>query len=86
MLIEYHEDCCYGHYQDDRLFDAIHANRTSYVGPSNREIHERTDPTSDDYSMPYIYDHFEWPHCLVKGIDMNELIESLYYNISSSRL
>ena len=80
--------CCYGHYQDDQMLDAPNNDRYSYVGPTNREIHDGTDPTSSEYSMTYIYDNFNWTHCIQGGYDFNTLITELYddayFNVSSS--
>jgi hypothetical protein len=78
--------CCYGHYQDDQLLDAPNNDKYSYVGPTNREIFEGTNPKNIDYNMPYIYDKFNWEHCLLEDLDFDELITDLYndftYNIS----
>jgi len=80
--------CCYGHYQDDQMLDAPNNDRYSFVGPTNREVHDGTNPTSSDYSMPYIYDGFSWSHCLESGYDFDALIDGLYnngtFNVSSS--
>ena len=80
--------CCYGHYQDDQMLDAPNNDRYSFVGPTNREVHDGTNPTSSDYSMPYIYDGFSWSHCLESGYDFDDLIVELYnngtFNVSSS--
>ena len=59
----FYEDCCYGHYEHDRLLDAVSGNRESFFGPSNAETLAATDPRSLNYSMPYIYDQFAWDHC-----------------------
>ena len=59
----FYEDCCYGHYEHDRLLDAVSGKRDSYFGPSNAETLAATDPRSLNYSMPYIYDQFVWDHC-----------------------
>jgi hypothetical protein len=78
--------CCYGHYQDDQLLDAPNNDKYSYVGPTNREIFEGTNPKNIDYNMPYIYDKFTWEHCLLEDLDFDELITDLYndftYNTS----
>jgi len=72
--------CCYGHYQDDKLLDATNNDKYSYVGPTNREIFDGTNPLSEDYNMIYIYDSFTWEHCLIEDYDFNELITNLYNN------
>lgn len=68
----YWEGCCYGHYLGDKLLDPFSDaynissaldERVSYTGPTNQEIIEGTDPTSDSYSMTYIYDNVNWNHC-----------------------
>lgn len=78
--------CCYGHYQDDQLLDAPNNDKYSYVGATNREIFEGTNPKNIDYNMPYIYDKFTWEHCLLEDLDFDELITDLYndftYNTS----
>jgi hypothetical protein len=74
------DSCCYGHYQDDQMLDAPNSNRYSFIGPTNREIHDGTNPTNPDYSMIYIYDSFSWEHCVKEDYDFHELITSLYNN------
>jgi hypothetical protein len=60
---DYFEDCCYGHYENDRLLDATTGKPGAYYGPTNAEIVKGTDPRSEAYNMPYIYDKFTWDHC-----------------------
>jgi hypothetical protein len=60
---DYYEDCCYGHFEDDRLLNAISGNRFDKVGPTNGDVLKSTDPRLSTYSMPYIYDSFSWSHC-----------------------
>jgi hypothetical protein len=44
------------------------------------------DPASSDYSVPYIYDSFSWPHCLTEsGDDFEELLWSFYNKYSTAR-
>lgn len=57
------EDCCLGHYESSKMFDAVSANRSNYFGLTNGEVLAKTDPTKSSYSMTYIYSDFEWPHC-----------------------
>lgn len=61
--LDYFEDCCYGHFESDRLLDAISGERSQFFGPTNAETLAATDPRSETYSMPYIYDSFTWDHC-----------------------
>ena len=72
---DYYAMCCYGHYENDQLLDFVNGIKNSGYGPTNKETLDATDPTSAQYSMTYIYDHFEWSHC---EEDFNAEIESLY--------
>ena len=74
------DDCCYGHFQFDQMFDAPNNDRDTKVGPTNDDIHRWTNPTKDSYAMPYIYDTFTWDHCTDSGYDFDSLITSLYWN------
>jgi hypothetical protein len=60
---DYYADCCYGHYENDQMLDFVSGEKNSGYGPTNKEVLDGTDPTSADYSMTYIYDHFKWDHC-----------------------
>lgn len=60
---DYYDECCYGHYEFDQLLDWETGNRSNKIGETNREILDASDPTSDDYSMSYIYDDFSYDHC-----------------------
>ena len=55
--------CCYGHNEYDQLLDFVNRDTSRTVGPTNHDMLFGTDPTSDAYSMPYIYNHFAWDHC-----------------------
>ena len=57
---DYYDECCVGHYQYDQLRDAITGQKDSGVGPTNDFVMRATDPRSEEYSMPYIYDDFSW--------------------------
>lgn len=61
--IGYYDACCYGHNEDDQLLDFINADKSAGTGPTNAEILSSGDPTSTTYSLPFIYDNFEWSHC-----------------------
>lgn len=63
VCARFYEVCCYGHYEHDRLLDAVSGDRTKFFGPTNAETLAATDPRSDSYSMPYVYDDFTWDHC-----------------------
>lgn len=72
--MDYYDDCCAGHRADDRMYDGIAASKAQYLGPTNAEILAATDPRSSAYSVPYIYDNFEWEHCRdVTNGDINSL-------------
>lgn len=55
--------CCYGHYQYDQMLDALTGNKLDHWGPTNDATVKGSNPTSDQYIMPYIYDSFSWDHC-----------------------
>ena len=55
--------CCYGHYEGDQRLDFTSGNTESYIGPTNGQTMQDTDPSTADYAMPYIYEHFNWDHC-----------------------
>jgi hypothetical protein len=75
----YFPTCCYGHYEDDRMYNAFTGSREDYIGVTNAEMVNATDPRSTSYSMNYIYDKFTWPHC------ENEFnIDTLLVNLSTS--
>jgi len=39
---------------------------------SNKEMFSATNPIGD-FKMPYVYDNFEWPHCIDEGFDFNRI-------------
>ena len=65
--------CCDGHYENDKLLDFVGGERFGSLAGSpsiskhglmgNAEVLVASDPTSADYSLPYIYDSFDWSHC-----------------------
>jgi len=59
----YAESCCYGHYENDRLYNGIIGDKTSFVGQTNAELRTASNPLSKDYSLSYVYDGFTWDHC-----------------------
>jgi len=73
----YHDYCCYGHFEDSQLLNAITGDRFTFVGETNADILKATDPRRKDYSMPYIYDKFTWDHC--KDQDIVALFIRLIY-------
>ena len=74
--------CCYGHYGDDRMMDAVSGDRDGGVGPTNAEIMSWTNPTQDSYSMEYIYDGFDWSHCTDIGYDIRRELENQYAGVA----
>jgi hypothetical protein len=58
-----HATCCNGHYEFDGMLDFINGDVTKQIGPTNRQVLLDTDPTSENYAMPYIYDTFKMDHC-----------------------
>jgi hypothetical protein len=57
------EECCFGHYEFDQMYDFTTGDRSSRWGPTNHDVMKTTDPTADNYNLPYVYDNFIWPHC-----------------------
>jgi hypothetical protein len=78
-LKDYYDECCYGHNEEDRLLDAISANRYVKVGPTNAEMIRGTDPRTSYYTMPYIYDQFVWDHC---DEDFDSLLQSMHQQMT----
>lgn len=60
---EYHENCCYGHYESDQLLDAVTGSKDDKMGPTNGYMLESADPRSSTYKLEYIYDGFGYDHC-----------------------
>jgi hypothetical protein len=79
--IDYYPECCYGHFENDKLLDAISGDRYLKVGPTNAEMVQGTDPRSENYNMLYIYDNFEYDHC---EQDFDGLFAELYENMQST--
>eukprot|EP01035_Chromulina_nebulosa_P020765 gene20765-26925_t len=59
----YHASCCDGHYSYGQMFDYDAVSRSQFIGLTNVEFLSATDATSTDYTMTYVYDNFQWPHC-----------------------
>jgi hypothetical protein len=72
------DTCCYGHYENDQMLDAPNNDRYTYVGPTNKDVHDGTNPTNPQYSMKYIYDTFTWSHCIQEGYDFDALLQEQY--------
>ena len=60
---DYYTECCYGHYENDQFLDFATGNKSHKMGDTNGAVLIMTDPRSEGYSMPYIYDGFTWKHC-----------------------
>lgn len=67
--------CCFGHYGEDRMIDAISGDRDAGIGPTNYEIMSWNNPMQDSYRMDYIYDSFRWDHCSAIGYDIRAQLE-----------
>jgi Common central domain of tyrosinase len=59
----YDSECCYGHYEYDQMLDYENADENGRIGSTNHEILVATNPVSQEYTMPYVYDGFSWSHC-----------------------
>ena len=80
----YWDSCCYGHYADDQLLDASTGNKDAGYGMTNREVHLATDPTSENYTMPYIYSDFDWSHCNLAGLDFTDLLTEMSIKVTDT--
>lgn len=83
------DSCCYGHYIDDKMYDAPNNDKTTVVGPTNRQVMMWNDPTKSYYGNTYIYDNFKWDHCSdYNNLDFDALVTSLHsnatFNVSTS--
>jgi len=70
-------DCCYGHHLSDKILDYVTGERYSYIGITNGDVMLSLNPRSSSYSLPYIYEHFMWPHCEAAGVSIAQLIDEL---------
>lgn len=73
----YWDDCCYGHFEHDQLLDFTTGDKSKGYGPTNSEMLLGSDPSSYNYSMPYIYDNFQWDHCTDHWYAFDDLIDTL---------
>ena len=70
---------CKGHHPWDLTFWQLTAKNgtgafvKSYL--TNEEVRVLTSP-SENYSLPYIYNHFDWPHCDEAGYPFRKLSSS----------
>ncbi len=76
---DYFDSCCYGHFENDQMYDGWNGTRWSYIGATNAEAFSSVDPRTDDYSVDYIYDNFEWNHCSGGEYNINGLLDELYF-------
>ena len=66
---------CDGHHPWDlTYFEVTAKNGTGFVKSllTNEEMRSRSNPDAN-YSLPYIYNHFEWPHCDADGFPFRKL-------------
>jgi hypothetical protein len=74
---DYYPDCCYGHYENDRMYNGFVGSRDEYFGSTNAEMLTATDARSSNYSVNYVYDKFDWSHC-PSDYDIDALLVTLY--------
>lgn len=76
----YWRDCCFGHYEVDRgVMDAVSGNRSEFTGQdlgSNGDIIRGANAAASEYTMSYIYDDFDWTHCLDVGVDFTHVLSA----------
>jgi hypothetical protein len=80
---DYWDNCCYGHYEFDKVLDFTTGNRSNHYGATNAATLQATDPRKATYSMPYIYDSFSWEHC--SDSDFSWMLENLFDQFYNSR-
>eukprot|EP01035_Chromulina_nebulosa_P020231 gene20231-26265_t len=71
---DFFDSCCDGHYADSQLLDPIVGDRKKFIGLTNEQVMKLTTPTSDSYGMSYVYDGFQWDHCLNDNLDFSKLL------------
>jgi hypothetical protein len=77
-----YSECCSGHFKDDGLLDFESGDRDGMLtegmgGMVNTEILAASDPTNKDYSMPYVFDHFQWDHCQTIGVKIEDFVDGV---------
>jgi hypothetical protein len=75
---DYFEDCCYGHYEYDQMFNGFTGSRSDYYGLTNHDSLTSTDPRTTSYSVNYIFDDFSYDHCEDSGYDVDSLLLTQY--------
>jgi len=77
----YYAECCYGHYENDKMLDFVSGNRSQHTGWTNGRVVKALDPrSSGEYSMNYVYDSFSWGHCSAQSseYDFEALLKTMY--------
>ena len=59
------------------MYDGFAGSKTSFVGPTNKELQLQDDPRLASYGMSYIYDDFTWDHC-GDDYDFDQLADDMY--------
>lgn len=74
-----YEECCWGHGEDDGFPNFITGERyKNTIWIKNGEFIDMTNPTNENYAMPYVYDTFTWSHCAgLSDGDIDSFLESL---------
>ena len=47
-ILEYNSFCCYGHYEDSRLLNALSGQKFDFYGPTNAEVGTLSDLTQSN--------------------------------------
>jgi hypothetical protein len=63
--------------------DFISGDVNKHIGPTNADFLKSGDPRSTSYSLGYIYDNFEWDHCVDN--DFQALLGGDGFAISNSK-
>lgn len=64
--------------------DFVNGDRTGSFGETNHDVLVATNPVTETYSMPYIYDEFDWSHCGEE--DILPIFAQQYETVSEGKL
>jgi len=65
---------CTGHNPNDLLPWKLRLGREQQARSyTNAELRNLIDPSSPEYQLPYVYDHFQWKHCAEEGYDFDQI-------------
>ena len=66
---------CHGHFPNDAVpFKFALAHNDTQKTYTNAELYELADPLGT--TLPFVFHHFEWPHCAEMGYDFEDIFDS----------